>query len=152
MSSLFSIIKTFSNSMLGQPDSPQFNQTLSYLGVRCGGVFHTPLWNGRIRESISFLCLPKVMGGHAAMVAPVITPNLSAVWVDGCANLSAPCSSLAAGTVSLCLLQLIILATSQSASDVGWALLSHTDKLQTFLQVLIHFCLLTCRIVFMYNS
>lgn len=74
---------------------------------------------GRISESISFLCLLEVMAGHAAMVAPFITANLSAVWVDGCADLSGPCFSLAVRTFSLCLLQLIILTSSYSPSDVG---------------------------------
>lgn len=55
-----------------------------------------PLRGARGKWDLScFLCLLAVIRSlccHAA-VAPIITPTLSGEWVDGCANLSVPCSS-----------------------------------------------------------
>lgn len=64
------------------------------LSVMCGGGYCAPSWLMRKKGSVLLLCQLAVMRGHAAAVAPIITPSLSRVWVDGCADLFAPCSSL----------------------------------------------------------
>lgn len=72
------------------------------LCVVCGGSYCAPLWGMRKVGSVLFLCLLAVIRSHCchAAVAPIITPTLSVVWVDGCADLSVLCSSLTVGTAA----------------------------------------------------
>lgn len=72
------------------------------LSVISGGSCCAPSWGLRKVASVLFLCLLAVIRSHCchAAVAPIITPTLSGVWVDGCADLSVPCSSFTVRTVA----------------------------------------------------
>lgn len=85
-----------------------------------------------------FFCLLAVMRSQAAAVAPIIIPSLSGVWVDGCADLSVPCSSLTVRT-GFCHSSLHLhTAVWAHSNGRGRRALNDFDIFPKFLQATIH--------------
>lgn len=114
----------------------------SVKGLRmvCGGSDCAPLRGMRKVGSVLFLCLLTVIRSHCchAAVAPIITPTLSGVWVDGCADLSVLCSLLTVGTAAATIHYTHTQLFEHTLMVGGERALNDFDIFPQFLQATVH--------------